>query len=222
MSSGSQSSEKGVGKVGPSKSSQVHSKVGSSSFTGGVSSPNVGVAKVEKSLGGSPALKGNTPPRREQGVLEGSAGTVPLRGGAESIPVTNDALGFREFRKKSFSKGSFFKIPRDNNTELEGTDVEDCGSSQARGDPVSSSSRKDSLPNVSRFASNVESTPKGNVFVPPYPLDKTRSYFCSPEHAYGVSFDIITPADKERFRSLDLKGACSEGLHRGYQVMFTR
>lgn len=234
-SSSSRSSGRGVDKIGPSKSSKVHSKVGSSSFTEGVSSPNVEVVKVGKPLAGSPASKAKASSRRDPVMLEGSVGslgTVPHEEKARSFSVVNDALGFREFiegdggrgfkgfGKKPFSKGSFLRRPRDSHVELEGTDVEDCGSSQGKGDPLGPLSRKESLPHVPRFTLNVTHAPQGNVFVPPYPLDKSRSYFCSPEHAYGVACDIITPADKEHFRSMNLKAAYSEGLYRGFQVMF--
>lgn len=42
-----------------------------------------------------------------------------------------------------------------------------------------------------------------NVFFPPFPEDKTRSNYCSPEFSYGAAFNLTTVVDHTFFDSVD-------------------
>lgn len=59
------------------------------------------------------------------------------------------------------------KRPRNGHSEPEEVEVENCGSSQGRADPLATFSRKDLLPNVPKFARDAAPTSQGSVFVPP-------------------------------------------------------
>lgn len=110
MSSGSKSSGKRTDKVGLSQSSKGHSKVGSSSFTEGVSSPNVEVIKVGKASGTSPVPKSKASLGRGQALEEfmdsHRGGVDPSGQEVGSSPIVNDAMGLRDFLDGDERKGS--------------------------------------------------------------------------------------------------------------------
>lgn len=56
-----------------------------------------------------------------------------------------------------------------------------------------------------------------NLFVPPCPMDKTRSYLCSPELSYGVASNLTTPVDQAFFNSVDKD--VLEGSFMGYSTI---
>lgn len=42
-----------------------------------------------------------------------------------------------------------------------------------------------------------------NLCIPPFPMEKTRSYFCSPELSYGLASNLTTLVDQALFNYVD-------------------
>lgn len=151
-----------------------------------------------------------------------NAGSIPSSKDAKGFwAFLNDeeGRGFKSFGRKPSFQANLLNKPKSSPTNDEDIEVEDCGSSKGGEAPSALSSREKDIPSVPKFNTSASSVPQEHVFVPPFILDKTRSDFCAPEYVYGVTFNLVTPKDREFLRSKDMKDACEESMGMGYQMM---
>lgn len=66
----------------------------------------------------------------------------------------------------------------------------------------------------------MEQVSQENLFIPPFLMDTTHPYFCSPMLSYGVSSNMTTPVDHALFDSMDAEAMLGAYMYPSTVVRF--